>query len=244
MEVKSFYKRKYLDCKTLDIDTSKRQVKIAIAETETKDYDGDIILPTAAVKTIKERGPQGTNEIWHLLDHTGKSFSALSKFSEMGIDGKYIYGVSNYKDSFAWREVAWPLYESGDFTQHSIGFQTIDEKQMDGYNEIREIKLFEGSAVLWGANPNTPLLAISKAMGFDAKNEDIFSQINRIVKGVKMVNIEDDSHKELIVIELEQLKQDILNIQKNTEPAKPIQPFSEELKLIEILTTFKNSLKS
>ena len=43
----------------------------------------------------------GTNEIWHLLDHTRTSFSALSKFEELGRQGKYIVGVSAFKNSFA-----------------------------------------------------------------------------------------------------------------------------------------------
>ena len=216
-ENKSFYTKKIISCKTLDIDTAKKSVKIAIGETETIDSDGDLIVPTAAIKTLKENGPEGSNEIWHLLDHTPKSFSALSKFSEMGMYGKYIGGVSNYKDSFAWREVAWPLYESGDFTQHSIGFSTIKRQEKSGYTEILEIKLYEGSAVLWGANSNTPTLAVMKSLGIDP-SDDIISRIERLTKGLKTGQYQDESHQSLIAIELMQIKQDVFDIVKATKP--------------------------
>ena len=214
----AFLEKKIITCKALDIDTAKKSVKIAIGETETIDHDEELITPTAAIKTMKENGPSGSNEIWHLLDHTHKSFSALSKFSEMGMYGKYIGGVSNYKDSFAWREVAWPLYESGDFTQHSIGFKTIKSEKRNGYREIQEIKLYEGSAVLWGANSNTPTLAVMKSLGIDPLKDDLISRIERLSKGLLTGQYEDDSHRSLIVIELEQIKKDVFDIVKSTEP--------------------------
>lgn len=158
------YDKKYFNLKALDVDTSTRSVKIAIAEMETIDRDEDLINPIAFNRTVKNKGPKGSNEIWHLLDHTPTSFSALSKFSELYVDGKHLVGVSKYKDSFAWREVAWPLYESGDFTQHSIGFRTVKAEQRNGYKEIIEAELFEGSAVLWGANPNTPTHGVTKSL--------------------------------------------------------------------------------
>lgn len=241
MSDKKHFIKKVITCKALDIDTVTKSVKIAIGECETKDYDGDLILPTAALKTIKERGPEGTNEIWHLLDHTPKSFSALSKFAEMGMYGKYIGGVSKYKDSFAWREVAWPLYESGDFTQHSLGFQVVDEKKQSDYNEIREIKIFEGSAVLWGANPNTPMLEITKALGFNPAKDDIIHRVERLIKCIATGKYEDESHKELMVIALQQIKQDVSDIVKATGP-ESISTLPVEIK--EAFAIFKNSLKN
>jgi hypothetical protein len=238
----AFYEKKIITCKTLDVDTVKKAVKIAIGETETIDSDKDLIIPTAAIKTIKENGPQGTNEIWHLLDHTPKSFSALSKFSEMGMYGKYIGGVSQYKDSFAWREVAWPLYESGDFTQHSIGFQTVKSQDRNGYREIQEIKLYEGSAVLWGANSQTPTLAVMKSLGIDPAKDDLLSKVERLCKSLSMGKYEDESHKSLMVIELMQIKQGIYDIQNSTQPEEKSTEPEEVKELLKMITTFKNTL--
>ena len=209
------YQKKYNTCKTLDIDTGSKSVKVAIAEMETIDRDGEVFDPKAFNKTLKENGPDGTNEIWHLLDHDKNSFSALSKFKEVGVEGKYVYGVSQYKDSFAWREVAWPLYESGDFTQHSVGFIPVKkQKAATGkHTIITEVRLLEGSAVLWGANPNTPVLGVQKAIKdlFDDVDLDVEEKVNaRFEKLIK--RIQDDKYSEnnknLLLIEIMRLQQD------------------------------------
>lgn len=239
----AFFEKKYLTCKTLDVDLKTKSVKVAIGETESIDRDGDLIVPTAALKSIKENGPQGANEIWHLLDHTQKSFSALSKFSEVFMEGKYIAGISKYKDSFAWREVAWPLYESGDFTQHSIGFQTIKKQEKSGYVEIQEIKLFEGSAVLWGANSQTPTLAVMKSLGINPDKDDIISRIERLSKGLEAGKYEDESHKSLIKIELLQIKQDISEIVNATKPGEESTLPDDTREAIKAMDYFIKNLK-
>jgi phage head maturation protease len=219
------YQKKYNSCKTLDIDTVQKQVKVAIAEMETVDRDGEVFDPKAFNKTIKENGPQGTNEIWHLLDHDNNSFSALSKFKEVGIDGKYLFGVSQYKDSFAWREVAWPLYEHGDFTQHSVGFTSTGEKvkNKDGSVIITSARVWEGSAVLWGANPNTPVMGIQKSIKslFDDaeldESEIIEHRFNRLIKRIQDEKF-TEQNKNLLTIELLRLQ----SIYKATPPIEKI----------------------
>jgi phage head maturation protease len=222
------YQRKYFNLKALDIDTSKRKVKVAVAEMETKDYDGDIIAPTAFNRTIKARGPQGTNEIWHLLDHNKTSFSALSKPEEIFVEGKYLAMVSPYRDTFAWREVAWPLYEAGDFTQHSIGYTVLQEQQHKDYNEIQEVLLWEGSAVLWGANRNTPTLGVAGKSLIEQK-EDVHARLNRLVKAVEKNVYGDDPS--LLVIELKQLQQWYDGLKETTHPAEQATDPVENVKL-------------
>ena len=204
--------KKAINLRALDVDNHKKQVKIAISELETVDRDNDIFDPKAYDKTIKENGPAGSNEIWHLLDHTSKSFSALGKFSELRRENQYIVGVSTYKDSFAWREVAWPLYEAGDITQHSVGFETLNQIEPKSENApriITEVRLYEGSAVLWGANPNTPTLEIVKRLMDSDDDRDITAaeKIDEIIKKMKGFkrgfNDEDYS---LLIIELKFLQ--------------------------------------
>lgn len=215
------YEKKIIDCKALDVDHSTRQVKFAYAKVDEIDRDQEIFDTNAFTKSIQENGPTGSNEIWHLLDHYGNSFSALSKQSEVGMDGQYLYGVSKYKDSFAWREVAWPLYESGDFTQHSIGFTTLkDEKNSAGIRIIKEARIFEGSAVMWGAQPDTPVLQLFKSE-FDEEmdpDELIYSRFERAIKRLKEDKF-SDGNKSLLLIELLQLQNQFLTIaQKATKP--------------------------
>ncbi len=238
MQQNKFYQKKYLNCKALDVDTTGRRVKIAISEMESIDKDRDLIDSKAWNKTIAERGPKGSNEIWHLLDHTTTSFSALSKFAELGVEGKYLAGVSAYKDSFAWREVAWPLYESGDFNQHSVGYSVVDSEQKSGYNLLKEMVLYEGSAVLWGANPYTPTLAVQKSLGISEK-DDIISQLERLTKAIKLGKHEDDSHKSLIIIEIKRIQQSILDLQqKATQPQESTVP---DLEVKELLNEIRHA---
>ncbi len=202
--------------KALDVDTSTKQVKVAIAQMEDIDRDQDVFADMAFDRTIKNKGPEGSNEIWHLLDHTPSSFSALSKFSEVYKEGKYVVGVSKYKNSFAWREVAWPLYESGDFTQHSVGFRTIKSEQKNGYRLITEVELWEGSAVLWGAQPDTPTMQVHKGMTFQQKKDDLHSRLNRLCKFIQSCQDMDEG-KSLIEIEFKQIQQQLIDLENSTQ---------------------------
>jgi hypothetical protein len=79
------------------------------------------------------------------------------------------------------------MYDSGIIKEHSIGFQYIesksnwidyeDEKNVDyteegkdyldrnkGYNEINEVKLWEGSYVTFGSNSSTPSFGVIKSI--------------------------------------------------------------------------------
>ncbi len=214
--------KKVFNLKALDVDSKNKQVKIAISQLEDVDRDEDVFDAKAYDKTIKENGPTGTNEIWHLLDHTSKTFSALSKFNQLGREGKYITGISNYKNSFAWREVAWPLYEAGDITQHSVGFQIVKEEPRNEKNVriIREVKLYEGSAVLWGAQPDTPTMQVVKGLLNVEEDSDITAaeKIEQIIKQIKKGRYEEDHS--LLVIELKRIQHlfDTKQVSKIFEP--------------------------
>jgi HK97 family phage prohead protease len=180
---------------------------VAIAHIGNKDRDGDVFTPDAFKKTIQEKGPSGTNEIWHLIDHSATLKSALSKFSELYKEGDYIVGVSKYKESSLWKEM-WPLYESGDINQHSVGFSVVKEQKNEsaGYNEITEVNLWEGSAVLWGANPITPTMEVFKSLNKYEQVDQIQERFKRLRKGLK-----SDVERSLLLIEIKQLEQLIID---------------------------------
>jgi phage head maturation protease len=230
--------RKTFDLKALDVDKSTRQVKIAIAELESIDRDKEVFDPLAFDKSIAERGPKGSNEIWHMTDHGSDSMfgtpsleKALSKFKELGRDGKYISGLSEYKNTWLWREVAWPLYESGDITQHSVGFQVIGEKEAKGnYSIIKEVALWEGSAVLWGANPNTPTQEVVKSL-IKNKKENAADRLAWIIKAMKEGKYSGENES-LLILELKQLES-LYTFQEPSQKDTPaIEP--EDKPLIEI----------
>jgi phage head maturation protease len=203
MEVK-IYSLKALDVAT-NTDPAKRCVKVAISQMGSTDLDNDIIDYSAFDATISAKGPAGTNEIWHLTDHGWRiADSALSKYQEMGKQGDYLYGVAPYRDTWLWREVAWPLYEAGDITQHSIGFRVVKQQLQDNAPRIiQEVELFEGSAVLWGANPNTPTLDLVKSH-IENKKESFEDRLQWICKSLKSGKYKED--ESLLVLELKQLE--------------------------------------
>lgn len=231
------YQSKTFSLKALDIDTSTRSVKVAIAGFGNKDRDGDIIVPEAANKTIAQRGPTGTNEIWHLVDHNASIKSALGKFSELYATKDHIVGVSKYKDSALWKETVWPLYEAGDINQHSIGFSVLREEKQKDYNEIQEIALWEGSAVLWGANPNTPTQGVFKSMTKDEKVEEIQERFKRLRKGLK-----SEVDTSLLIIEIKQLEQLIIE-DVSTSAAQGTETAQTGFELKELQALITSTLK-
>ncbi len=116
---------------------------------------------------MAERGPKGANLIWHLTDHNPSLKSAIGKFSELYVEDNYLVGVTDVPNT-TWGNDVLEFYKSGHINQHSVGFRTIkqeNQKSQEGeYNLIKEILLFEGSAVLWGANMNTPTLEVNKSL--------------------------------------------------------------------------------
>lgn len=197
--------RKIIDSKALDVDTKNRKVKVGISRMGNEDRDGDIIDFGAFDVTLAAKGPKGAQEIWHLTDHGWRiADSALSKYEEMGIDGDLLYGVAPYRDSWLWREVAWPLYEAGDINQHSIGFAIRKEIRQDsGPRIIKEIELWEGSAVLWGANPQTPVMDLVKSH-FENRKESFEDRVKWVCKSIKDGKYKDDDS--LLILELKELE--------------------------------------
>jgi HK97 family phage prohead protease len=216
----------------LDVDTAKRSVKVAISQMDSIDRDEDMIVKGAFNKTIKEKGPKGSNEIWHLTDHKASLLNALGKFKELYVDGDKLVGISTYKDTALWRDVMWPLYDSGDVDQHSIGFTVMKSSKtnVDGKSvrAITEVALWEGSAVLWGANPNTPTLSVAKTMGVYSENDNYTDRFDKIIQALASDRVDTDL-KELFRIELLQLKTAFASLQNGTLPAPATKPLKKDL---------------
>lgn len=242
--MQAVYEKKYFDLKALDVDTPTKTVKVAIAELESIDRDDDAFTPTAFDKTIKERGPQGTNEIWFLTDHEASIKSALGKFNEVYKEGKYIVGVARYKQDHAlWRDTVWPMYRDGDINQHSVGYTTVkSQKAKAGYREITEAALWEGSAVLWGANRNTPTIAVIKSMNKQQQADYFGKRFDVLIKSIKAGRYEEDNS--LLLIELKQLQQHLIDLSEgSTEPVmEATQPDSVQ-ELIDLKSEFKNTIQ-
>lgn len=159
------YEYKDMTGMVADVDTQARKVKAVWSRMNNVDLDSDIILPGAFTKTIAECGPRGKNQIWSLIDHKAVMGCVIGKPIELYEEGDALIAITPILDTETGEDVL-KMYMAGLINQHSIGFSTIKSDWQDQEQTIRlikEVKLYEGSAVLWGANPMTPTLDITKS---------------------------------------------------------------------------------
>jgi HK97 family phage prohead protease len=208
------------ECKTLDVDVKTRRVKNALNKVGVLDTDKDIIDESAYNKTIQERGPSGKNLIWHQVDHSGSLTRSLGKFQELYLDKStgYLVGVTDIRKTTLGNDIL-EFYSNGDINQHSIGFSVVkrDVINPDDYNNrysiIRELKLYEGSAVLWGANEDTPNLSVGKS---DMKTkiniaQKYLGEMERLAVSLRKGNFTDETC-ELLECRILKLRTDLKHI--------------------------------
>lgn len=226
----------------VDIDTEKRTAKVIWSRLGNKDLDEDIILPTAYTKTIAERGPFGKKLIWSLTDHRAQLKSAIGKPSELYVEGDKLVAVTKILNTPFGDDVT-KMYNEGLINQHSVGYATI-KSEYNSQTDVRtlmELMLYEGSAVLWGANPETDTIEMLKGLSFDQAKSNLSTRLERLLKAWKSGTYTDDTFS-LIEIEIKQIQQSIEQL--TTTPAKEaVQP--EKAKgLLSSLQSLNHSLKN
>jgi hypothetical protein len=138
---------------------------------------------------------------------------------------------------FLWKEVAWPLYERGDITQHSVGFSVLNQQKGVNHNVITQVALWEGSAVLWGANPNTPTFEVVKSF-LEQKKETAVDYMAWVIKKLKEGKYTGENES-LLINELQEVSALFVPQETAHEEVKP-QETAQDLKqlksAIDILT--------
>lgn len=252
--MKTYFEQKLIADSVRDVSENDRRVKVAISKMGNIDQDGDVIDSGAYTKTVSERGPKGANLIWHLTDHNPSLKSAVGKFSEIYTEGDYLVGVTNIPNT-TWGNDVLEFYKSGHINQHSIGFRTIKAEQVKNadqpYNLIKEVFLYEGSAVLWGANPMTPTLTVGKSLTKDqaiAEHEKLSKELGLLMKSLKDGRYTDEAF-EFIEIRTAQIHEAIKNLLtveiETTEPVvETVEPVIDLSGLESEINNFIKSIKS
>lgn len=201
------------------------------------DSDGDMLVPGAFEKTIKERGLEGLKLIKHLTDHRLDTdhIIGLPKVWEVPDGAMFETTVS---DTTKGNDIL-KLYRDGVINQHSFGFKTLKESKKSAYNEISEVMLYEVSTVVLGANSQTPFVGF-KGM----KADELVEQYNLLEKCYRDGDYSDDVFpilkaqlaeiKEAIVQEYIKTKVNAITEPERTATTQPIG--SEVIDHIKLLT--------
>lgn len=172
-----------------DVDTQTRRVRVMLSHFDNVDSDNDVIRKGAFSKSIVERGPEADSNRkiaflrYHDWEHQIGKFIHLEETHE-GLIATAEMGTSPLG------EAALLDYQEEVIREHSIGFNYISDK-MDlvehgdsFFWDIKEVQLWEGSAVTFGSNSLTPTLDVSKGNQLEVV-EKINAKMNTIQKALR-----------------------------------------------------------
>jgi len=210
-----------------DVSLSSRKVSGYFASFGNEDSDGDIFDHGAFKKTIKENGPGSALErIAYLYQHN--SWEPVGYLTTLKENAHGLYFESDIPDTTKGTDVL-KMYEAKVLKEHSVGFRTINESIIDSVNHIKEVRLWEGSVVTWGANSLTPFAGFKSMTKAQAVEEiDIFT------KAIRNGTFTDETFN-LLEIGLEQIKSFIDSLEKPDNAT--LEPKED------LISYFSNSLK-
>lgn len=149
------------------------------------DSDGDIIEKGSYEKTIAERGMKGSNRIKHVIDH-GSGVMAMLGRPELREDEKGLRFKTKISKTRMGKDVL-QLYLDEVITEHSVRIEILESHmEENGTQRITEVKLWEGSSVVWGANPETPVIDVKSALE---------KQVRKLTKANRNGSYTDETHK-------------------------------------------------
>ncbi len=209
-----------------DVDVKKGIVTGYFSSFDNMDSDGDVIRKGAFTKTINENFAR----VRHLLDHDATK--AVGKILLLQEDQKGLYYESKAGRHTLGRDFLL-MVEDGLITEHSIGFVTIKQKNMGSYNEISEVKLYEGSSLQgWGANEMTPITGM--------KNFETVSQMmDNIMVAIKNGKYTDETFAKL-ELQFLQLQKELAELKEaSVETAEP----SEDKSTVTVVIDLEDTLE-
>jgi HK97 family phage prohead protease len=229
------YNYKTLELEVKDVDRKEGIVSGYFSAFNVKDSDGDVIHKGAFSKTISEMYPKG--RIKHLLNHDPSK--PLGKLIELKEDDYGLFYRSQIGKHDLGRDFI-KMVESELIKEHSIGFNDLtpsDKKRGDGFMNITEVKLYEGSSLTaWGANEFTPLVELKGETKIDALNNRM-KAFERFVKNSDAT----DETLELCLIQIKQLVQ-IIETMSSTQAEQSPEPPKESKEAVIDFLTITNSI--
>lgn len=201
------YNTKSIKKSVKDVDLKSGVVTGYISHFGNKDLAGDIIEPTAFNKTLSDQKNK-----YLLFNHSWLKVAGVFDVLKADKQGLYFeknllksFNVAGEKISNQQAKDLLTLYAEGAITEHSIGYRVVSEEQKSDANYLKELQLFEGSALtVQAANPLTPFLGFKSCKTEYSKFENILKQNKEIENLLKIKTLSDDfyfrlemAHKQL-----------------------------------------------
>ena len=195
-----------------------------------KDSDNDVIVKGAYKKTIAENGER----VKYLYQHDMNQ--PIGKMTELYEDEKGLVFVAEIAKTQMGMDVV-ELMKSGVITENSVGIMPIQKENKGDYREIKEVKLYEISAVTLAANDQAKILDVKGNIDV----EKLSKRYDNLSKLIRKGSISDDMG---FAIEAEILKLKSLFVEF-TKPVDEITSPKVEAKNndSEVLNYLLNSLK-
>jgi HK97 family phage prohead protease len=200
-----------------DVDVKTGTVTGYFAIFGNVDSDGDMIMPGAFKRTLNNN----YKRIKHLAFHDSTKILSGTRKGNLTVkeDAKGLYFESKISDTSYGRDII-TLYDDGAIDEHSIGYEVKDEKKTDKYNQLNELKLWEGTTTPWGANEQ----ALLEGMKGVVDAEQLQKKHATLMKAIRNGTFENEDLFDVIELHLKQLEQHIIDLQSTRPAANALDP--------------------
>jgi HK97 family phage prohead protease len=213
----------------MDADADRGIVKGYGSYFDNKDSDNDIIRKGAYTKTIKENGER----VKYLYQHN--MMQPIGKMSELYEDDKGLVFVAEIPKTTLGKDVI-ELMKAGVITENSVGILPVVKENKGDYREIKEVKLYEISAVTLAANDQAKIMDVKSQQNLD----QLYKRYDNIAKLIRKGEISDELGYALEA-EILKLKSLFMSITEPTEEATL--PIEEKKEAVDIYSYLLNTLK-
>jgi HK97 family phage prohead protease len=218
------YKSAPIGDEIIDFDEKNNIVKGYGSYFDNKDSDMDIIRKGAYQKTIQENG----NRVKYLYQHD--MMQPIGKMSELYEDDKGLVFTAEIPKTQLGNDVI-ELMKAGVITENSVGIMPIIKENKGDYREIKEVKLYEISAVTLAANDQAKILDVKGMVDIDK----VYKRYDNICKLLRKGNISDDMGYAL-ESEILKLKTYFVNAtQPVEETTEPVEKMVQEVDIYKYL---------
>lgn len=211
-----------------DIDEDKNIVKGYGSYFDNVDSDKDIIRKGAYQKTIQENG----HRVKYLYQHN--MMQPIGKMDELYEDEKGLVFTAMIPKTSLGKDII-ELMKAGVITENSVGILPIVKEDKGDYREIKEVKLYEISAVTLAANDQAKIMDVKGSTDY----EGVYKRYDNLSKLIRKGNISDDMG---YAIEAEIYKLKSLFIDA-TQPIVEITEPVEEKSQFDVYKYLLNNLK-